>query len=168
MTDTAKAAAGGYAWNPVSGRFVKKSGPTYLRLIKCGVIQDPTMFVVQRAAADPEALRGPPPAAAARRAPAPRDCASACASAPSLVEADDDGSDDEDDGLAARIAELLRSMKTKPTKGGGAPTGRTRPIARARITVGPPAAKATGSGRKQIAALFDDATTDASESESGY
>ena len=41
MSDAAKASTSGYAWNPVSGRFVKKSGPTYLRLIKCGVLTDP-------------------------------------------------------------------------------------------------------------------------------
>ena len=50
MSDAAKASTAGYAWNPVSGRFVKKSGPTYLRLIKCGVLTDPSLFVVQRAA----------------------------------------------------------------------------------------------------------------------
>ena len=66
MSDAAKASTSGYAWNPVSGRFVKKSGPTYLRLIKCGVLTDPNLFVVQRAAPDP--AQAPAPTTGSARA----------------------------------------------------------------------------------------------------
>ena len=148
MTDAAKASTAGYAWNPVSGRFVKKSGPTYLRLIKCGVLTDPNLFVVQRAAPDP----APAPAQGRRRealAPPQRDEAE---------QYSDD--DDNDNDLAARIAELLRKSKGRSVK----PPTR---LPRARIVVAPPArASARGSGRRQIADLFD-TSTDMSESECG-
>ena len=142
MTDDAKASTAGYAWNPVSGRFVKKSGPTYLRLIKCGVLTDPNLFVVQRAAPDPAPqARAPAPARRASFAPSPQE-----------------GSDDDDDELAARIAELLARRWKKPAL-------RATPRARV-IKVAPPPARAParGSGRRQVAELFD-TTTDASESE---
>ena len=132
MTDAAKSAIGGYAWNPVSGRFVKKSGPTYLRLIKCGVLTDPNLFVVQRAAQDP--------APAPRRREAPPEA--------------EEYSDDDDNDLAARIAELLTARKRSvkpPTR-----------LPRARIVVAPARASARGSGRRQVAELFD-TSTDLSE-----
>ena len=148
MTDAAKASTTGYAWNPVSGRFVKKSGPTYLRLIKCGVIQDPNMFVVQRAAPDP--AQAPAPAQGRRRE----------ALAP--PEAEQYSDDDDDNDLAARIAELLTARKSKARA--------VKPIARlprARIVVAPPTrAGARGSGRRQVAEMFD-TSTDMSESECG-
>ena len=148
MTDAAKASTSGYAWNPVSGRFVKKSGPTYLRLIKCGVLSDPNLFVVQRAAPDPAQAPAPAaPAPAPRRREAP-------------PQRDEEYSDDEDDNdLAARIASLLTARKRSVK-----PPAR---LPRARIVVAPPArASARGSGRRQIADLFD-TSTDMSESECG-
>ena len=147
MTDAAKASTTGYAWNPVSGRFVKKSGPTYLRLVKCGVLEaDPSLYIVQRAAPDP--AQAPAPAQGRRRE----------ALAP--PEAEQYSDDDDDNDLAARVAELLTARKSKARA--------VKPIARlprARIVVAPPTREgARGSGRRQIAELFD-ASTDASESE---
>ena len=147
MTDAAKASTTGYAWNPVSGRFVKKSGPTYLRLIKCGVIQDPNMFVVQRAAPDPAQAPAPAAQGPARRREA-------------LAPPEAEYSDDEDDNdLAARIVSLLNARKRSVK-----PPAR---LPRARIVVAPPArAPARGSGRRQVAEMFDATdTTDMSESE---
>ena len=145
MTDAAKASTAGYAWNPVSGRFVKKSGPTYLRMVKCGIIQDERLYVVQRAAPDP--AQAPAPATAPAPAPPRR------REAPPEAEY----SDDDDSDLAAKIAELLTTRKRSIR-----PPAR---LPRARIVVAPPArAPARGSGRRQIAELFD-TSTDPSETD---
>ena len=140
MSDAAKASTSGYAWNPVSGRFVKKSGPTYLRMVKCGIVQDPSLFIVQRAVPDPAQA----PAAAAQP-PAPRR-----REAPPEAEYSDD---DDDNDLAARIAELLTARK----KTARPPTR----LPRARVVVAPARAPAR---RRQVEQMFD-TSTDLSESE---
>ena len=139
MSDAAKASTSGYAWNPVSGRFVKKSGPTYLRMVKCGIVQDPSLFIVQRAVPDPaQAPAAQPPAPRRREAP------------PEAEYSDDD----DDNDLAARIAELLTARK-KTVR----PPAR---LPRARIVVAPP--PRAPARRRQVADLFD-TSTDMSESE---
>ena len=106
------------------------------------------MFVVSRAALYP--AQAPAPAQGRRRE----------ALAP--PQRDEEYSDDDDDDLAARIAELIATRKSKGRL--AKPPAR---LPRARIVVAPPArAPARGSGRCQVAELFD-TSTDLSESECG-